>query len=661
MARSKKSKPAATKPAPGPKTMTKPTSWWENTRLLQWGLFALGFVLYANTLGHQYALDDAIVIYDNEFTTQGISGIDDILKYDTFRGFFKVEGKDQLVSGGRYRPLSLVLFALEVELFGQSPLVGHLVNALLYGLLALLIFNLVLLFFKREKPEKARWIALATALLFAVHPVHTEVVANIKGCDELLTMLGGLAAIYFSLRAFDNQKWAGQILAAFLFFLGLLAKENAITLVAVVPLVYYFFRGLSLPKTIMPTLPFLASAAIFLGIRGSVLGWNLGEPSMELMNNPFLKLVGNSWVPLNPGEKLATIFYTLGKYIQLLIFPHPLTHDYYPRQIPVMTFGDPLALLSLLAYLGLLGYAVWGLFRKKALSFGVWYYLLTLSIVSNIVFPVGTNMGERFIFMPSLGFCLVVAMGLFALKPDLRKNLAWTGAAVLLLFSVKTLMRNPVWKDNYTLFITDVKTSPNSAKLQNSAGGETIEYAITLKDPQARNAQLEIAAGHLKEALRIHPTYKNAYLLLGNAHNYLQRYEESIAYYDKALQLDPNYPEAIRNRAVTYRDAGKFFGEKQGDAVKAENYLKKALEQLPDDYETLRLLGVACGVQGRSQEAIQYFSRATQIMPDNADAWLNLSYAWYNAGSQEEGLKYQQKALELDPAILQQRSTQSGQ
>ncbi|MBK8489901.1 MAG: hypothetical protein IPL49_03090 [Saprospirales bacterium] len=87
MARSKKSKPAATHPAPAPKTVTKPTSWWENTRLLQWGLFALGFVLYANTLGHQYALDDAIVIYDNEFTTQGISGIDDILKYDTFRGF----------------------------------------------------------------------------------------------------------------------------------------------------------------------------------------------------------------------------------------------------------------------------------------------------------------------------------------------------------------------------------------------------------------------------------------------------------------------------------------------------------------------------------------------------------------------------------------------
>lgn len=661
MARSKKSKPAAKKPVPPPKASPRPSNWWENTRLLQWILFLLGFLLYANTLGHQYALDDAIVITDNEFTQQGIRGIDDILKYDTFRGFFKVEGKEQLVSGGRYRPLSLVLFALEVSLFGQNPMIGHLVNALLYGLLVLLIFRLVLLFFKDEKPGKARWIALATALLFAVHPVHTEVVANIKGCDELLTLLGGLSAIYFSLRAFDGKKMTGHILAAFLFLLGLLAKENAITLVAVVPLIYYFFRGLSLPKTIAPTLPFLLPAFVFLGIRGSVLGWSLGKPSMELMNNPFLKLVDNHWIPLSTGEKLATIFYTLGKYIQLLIVPHPLTHDYYPRQIPVMTFENPWALFSLLLYLALLGYAVWGLFRRKALSFGVWFYLISLSIVSNIVFPIGTNMGERFIFMPSLGFCLFIGMGLYALEPSMRKNLVWIGAVVLLLFSVKTVLRNPVWKDNYTLFTTDVKTSPNSAKLQNSAGGETIEYAIKLKDPQARNAQLEKAIGHLKEALRIHPTYKNAYLLLGNAHNYLQRYDEAIAYYDQALVLDPNYKEALRNRALTYRDAGKFFGEKQADPLKAETYLKKALEQLPDDYETLRLLGVACGVQGRNQEAIQYFSKAAQIMPENADAWLNLAYAWFNSGNPEEANKYQQKALELDPNIIQQRMNQGGQ
>lgn len=655
MASAKKpAKPApAPKPAPGPGT-------GKYAILFPIGLFLLGFLLYANTFRHEYALDDAIVIYENEFTKKGIEGIGDILKYDTFRGFFKVEGKEQLVSGGRYRPLTLILFAIEVELFGLDPLVGHLVNALLYGLLVLLIYKLVLLFFAKAKPEKAQWIALATSLLFAVHPVHTEAVANIKGADEIMTMLGGLAAIYFSMRAFDQKKWTGHILAACLFFLGLLAKENAITLVAVVPLAYYFFRGLPLLKTISPTLPFLGAAVVFLAIRGAVLGWSLSEPSMELMNNPFLKLADNRWVPFSTGEKMATIFYTLGKYIQLLVFPYPLTHDYYPRQIGIMTFANPVALASLLAYFTLLTYAVWGLMKKKAMSFGVWFYLLTLSIVSNIVFPIGTNMGERFIFMPSLGFCLTAAMLLYAwaegnkaVRP--RVNLA--GAAVLALFAVMTLARNPVWKDNYTLFTTDIKTSTNSAKLQNSAGGVTIDYALTLKDEQARNAQLEKAVGHLKEAIRIHPTYKNAYLLLGNAHNHLRRFEESLSYYDIALRIDPNYPDALRNRAVTYRDAGKYAGEKEGNPTKAENYLLKALEAMPNNYETLRLLGVASGVQGKNQEAIRYFSLATKVEPKNADAWLNLSIAHFNAGNMAEYAQFEQKATEIDPDIMQKRNT----
>ena len=648
MAAAKKSKPLPKKAAP----------FWQNPRLWPWALFLLGFALYANTLGHEYALDDAIVIYDNEFTTQGVEGMGGILKYDTFRGFFKVEGKDLLVSGGRYRPLSLLLFALEVELFGLNPMIGHLVNALFYGLLVVLIYRLLLLFFKNEKTEKARWIALATALLFAVHPVHTEVVANIKGLDEILTMMGGLGAIYLSMRAFDRGKWLGHVLAAAVFMLGLLAKENAITLVAVVPLAYYFFRGLSLPRALVPTLPFLLTAGIFIAIRASVLGWGLGEPSMELMNNPFLKLADGRWVHFSFGEKMATVFFTLGKYLQLLIFPHPLTHDYYPRQIPVMTFANPWALLSLLLYLGMLVYALWGLIRRKALSFGIWFYLLTLSIVSNIVFPIGTTMGERFIFMPSLGFCLFAAMGLYQLKPGWRKGISWAGAAVLLLFAVKTITRNPVWKDNYTLFTTDVKTSPNSAKLQNSAGGETIQYAMQLKDEGVRNALLEKAVGHLREAVRIHPTYKNAYLLLGNAHNYLRRYEQALTYYDQALQLDPNYREAINNRALTLRDAGKYAGEQENNPVKAEAYLRQALEALPNDYETLRLLGVATGIQRKTDEAIRYFSQAAQVEPDNADAWLNLAIAYYQAGRQDEGRQYEQKALDLDPEVLQKRNPQ---
>ena len=158
------------------------TNWLTDTRLHKWLIFAFAFLLYANTLTHEYTQDDAIVIYDNMFTTKGFEGIPGILQYDTFYGFFKTEGKAKLVAGGRYRPLSLVMFAAEVGLFGQSPFVGHLVSVLLYGLLGVVLYLVLLkLFSYRETVPYPAMIAFITTLLFVAHPVHTEVVANIKG------------------------------------------------------------------------------------------------------------------------------------------------------------------------------------------------------------------------------------------------------------------------------------------------------------------------------------------------------------------------------------------------------------------------------------------------------------------------------------------------
>ena len=326
-------------------------TWLTNSRLHKWMLFAFAILLYANTLTHDYTQDDAIVIYDNMFTTKGFEGIPGILKYDTFYGFFKTEGKAKLVAGGRYRPLTLVMFAAEVGLFGQSPFVGHLVNVLLYGLLGVVLYIVLLKLFKyKESVPYPTIIAFITALLFIAHPVHTEVVANIKGRDEIVTLLGSLAALLFSLKAFKQQSFIWNIIAGVIFFLALLAKENAITFLAIIPLSYFVFTDAKLGKIAMQTLPFVIAAGIFLVIRGAVLGGNFdGSTSMELMNNPFLKIEGNRWVAFSFSEKMATITYTLGKYLQLLVVPHPLTHDYYPRHVDLMSWGNwKVLLLSLI-------------------------------------------------------------------------------------------------------------------------------------------------------------------------------------------------------------------------------------------------------------------------------------------------------------------------
>ncbi len=623
------------------------------------GLSLLCVLLYVNTLSHDYTQDDAIVITENMFTQQGLKGIPGILSNDTFFGFFKVEGKDKLVAGGRYRPFTLVLFALEYQLFGENPFIGHLMNVLFFILTVLVLYFFLLYAFnhlKMESRSKAYGIALLTSVLFAVHPIHTEVVANIKGRDEILALLGALSALYISLKAYRMKKgWLWHVAAGLLFFMGLLSKENAITFLAVVPLAFYYFTKASLKKVMLHSLPFLGGAVVFLIIRTSILGADFGEPSRELMNNPFLKFQNGQYVPLAFQERMATVLFTLGKYLQLLIFPHPLTHDYYPRHISLRSFGDWQVLLSLLMYLGMGLFALWGLKKKNATSFGVWYFLATLSIVSNVFFIVGTNMAERLMFMPSVGFCLVVGVLTWQLASRKENKLAiWPFAIVgfmIILFSIKTISRNAIWKDNYTLFTKDIQISRNSAKLRNAVGGELVFQSTKTADEAQKQRMLTEAVGHLEEAIRIHPLYKEAYLILGNAHNYLRRYEASIQAYQQALKLDNSYEEALNNLAITYQQAGRYFGENQGNLPLAIQYLEQARNMRPNVFETNRLLGVAYGLQGNTQKAIEFFTKATEIEPNNADVWFMLGTAYYNNGQPDLGNQYHQKAASIDPTV----------
>lgn len=620
---------------------------------IRWLLPVLGFLLYANTLGHEYTQDDAIVIYDNMYTVKGLEGIPGLLSKDTFHGFFKEEGKAKLVSGGRYRPLTPVMFAIEWQMFGNSPFIGHLINALLYGLLGLMIYFLLFEIFayRTDFIPHFRYVAFGAALLFLAHPVHTEAVANIKGRDEIVSMLGAVAATLLILKQI-TQKKGYHILAFIVFFLALMSKENAITFLAVVPLILLFFYNTGWLEAGRRCLPLLAAAVLFLFIRTLVLGFDTGGTPNELMNNPFLKLQGNQYVAFSAGEKMATILYTLGKYLQLLFFPHPLTSDYYPRHIDIMHFGDKGVLLSLMTYLGLMGVAVYGYFKDRVLSFGVLYFILTISIVSNVVFPIGTNMSERFLFMPSLGFCLIIPYIIYKFSKSGMVALYVTGA-ISLAMAVKTITRNQVWKNDFTLFTTDVKTSKKSAKILNAAGGALQTEAAQEKDANKRNLMLQQAIGYLNEAIKIHPGYKNAYLLLGNCYYYLGDFQNSIDFYKKTLAFNSNDKDATNNLAVAYRDAGKNAGEKQNNLALAERYLLESYKLNPNDAETNRLLGVAYGISGRHQEAIKYFGRVTQLDPKNAAAFLNLSSAYNYLGDRENAAKYRSIALSIDPKIGQ--------
>lgn len=644
---------------------------WLKNSFLHYAIFTIfGFLLYANTLFHDFTQDDAIVIYDNMYTQQGISGISGLLKYDTFFGFFKEEGKEKLVSGGRYRPFTPIMFAIENQIFGSlrkdavgnpikdakgntileyPPFVGHFFNIIWYIISGILMY-LVLRRLLQDKGESlAILVSFTATLIFMAHPIHTEAVANIKGRDEIMALVGSLAALYFSMKAFDTNKYFWNIVAAILFFVGLMSKENTITFLGIIPFAYWFFTSASTGQIIRQMIPLLVSAIAFIALRTSVIGMDAGGTPWELMNNPFLKIVNGQYIPYSAGEKFATIMYTLGKYIQLMIAPITLTHDYYPYHVKTMTFGDPMALLSLALYAFLMFVAIKGIKTKSVPAFGIWFFLMSLSIVSNFVFPIGTNMSERFMFMPSVGFCLAICYLMYQKIGNVNTILGIV-AIVCALFTFKTIDRNKVWKDNFTLFTTDVKTSSASAKLQNSVGGEYTTKGALEKDEKKKMEYLKTAIPYLQKAVEIHPKYRNAYLLMGNAYNYMKDYDNARKAYQMCLKIDPVYVDAKNNLALTYREAGKTEGERQ-NLPKAIELLEQAHTMNPKDFETVRLLGVASAFSGNKEKAIQWFQKSVEIEPRNAHSWWDLGTAYFQIGNIPKSNECRQKAKELDPNI----------
>ena len=628
-----------------------------------WLLFLLATSLYVQTISYDYTVDDAIVITDNMYTTQGVKGIPDIFTHDTFYGFFKEAGKEQLVSGGRYRPFTLAMFAVERSLFGASPFLSHLINILLFAFTCALLFRLLnyLLSFSFSS-DFASLVSFIAALLFAAHPVHSEVVANIKGRDEIMSLLGCLLALWYGLKWIDKNKIIYLGIALVFYFMALLSKENAVSLLVWLPAALYIFKKRSIWQSFLKTIPFIGIFIIFFIIRNSILkGSGFSAPlGDELLNNPFLKWEDGRMVAFSFGEKMATVFYCLGMYIKLLIFPYPLTHDYYPRHIPIMQLNNFWVIISLLVNISLFIGTVWLALKRNILGYAGLLYWIALLIVSNLFFPVGTNMGERFVYMSSIGFCLVIA---FLLSHFFKNNMdgkmpLYLAAFIVVLFSLKTITRNPAWKNNLVLFETDIETSHESAKLNSALGSKYVSMAGDMSDGKEKTDLLNKGIHYLEKAISIHPLNIVSFLNLGNAQIYLNKPELAIDYYNKALVINPLFKDAKKNIAIAYRTIGRQAGEKERNLEKSIDFLNKAYAMNPDDYETLRLLGVAHGMKGEHTMAIDFFTKALAASKESAEAYYDLGIAYNASGNTAMGNTYINKAVQMKPELQQQRQGQ---
>jgi hypothetical protein len=402
-------------------------------------LLAIGFIFYINSVSNEFALDDGIVIIHNDYVQHGFGGIGKILSTDAYDSYYRSMNANQMLAGGRYRPLSIVVFAIEHAIFGgESWHLMHLVSVLFYILCILTIFYFLHNHFFKKMPF-GEDMAFLAAVLFAIHPMHTEVVSNVKSLDEILSLTCIVLTFIFSLRYVESKKSWDIILGMFFYFLALLAKEYAMMLIFIMPILFYLLAGKKPFEAVFSSLPYYAIAGLYMAIRIKSVGIPHNVPSDEILNNPYMLATHN--------QKIASEIFVLGRYLYMLFFPYPLSSDYSYATLPYRNFSDPMVIGTILLYGVITIWLIRSLLKKSILALPIAFYLVNLAMVSNFLVDIGATMGERLIFHSSLGFVMLLSYGAFTLLQKIsvqqKKIIVMGGAGLItVLCLAEALPRN---------------------------------------------------------------------------------------------------------------------------------------------------------------------------------------------------------------------------
>ncbi|OVE82186.1 hypothetical protein BVY03_01455 [bacterium K02(2017)] len=569
-------------------------------------LLALG--LYANTLNHDYVYDDHTLTTSNKLTQKGFNGIPELLKTSYWYG---MDG----INAGEYRPLSTISFAIEYEFFKHQSFYSHLINILLYALSSIILLLVLKQLYQQKHISK--FFPLIVTILFVAHPIHTEVVANVKSRDELLSFLNILLSILFLFKSIapscpvinapqttENKfKKPHLILSLCFFSLALFSKESSLPFILIIPLLLYYFSSIDLKKNMTLSALYTALALGYLFIRNLVLDTNIRPGG--IVNN---SLVGAE----NYIERLATAIFIIGKYLVLLVYPHPLVSDYSYNQIPLVTFSNIHVFLTFIICLSALIYALSNFKSKNLNAFWILYGVIAFSITSNLVILIGSTMGERFLYASSLAYCVLLTTLIFKVYRHFKLSDLFFKTSliiILLLFSCKTITRNLDWKNNITLFTTDLKNSPNSSSLHGYYGTILMNSIPTQKSPIEKQKKIDLALSEFKKAVSIYPKHVQAWHYMGRVYTFKNDYKNAIESFLKSISLTKIFPEAYFDLGNAYTQTGAL-----DQAVTAFN---KSLEQRPNNFEAYSNLGVVYAKQKKFTLAIVQFEKALKLDPQN--------------------------------------------
>lgn len=587
--------------------------------LLLCGLALLIVVAHLPLRHAEYVQDDELAVERNRVVEHG--GIEEIFSTSYWEG---ARGADRTL----FRPIVIGSYALERRLTGEpDAAVSHALNVALHvlvtGLLLLLAQALLL-------PVRA---TVAAAALFAVHPIHVEAVANVVGRAELLAALFSLAALYAITRTADQ---AGRVArhpriaawaAGVLLFLALGSKEIAIAtpflMVALIGLFatreqwrdprWFIDRAAALA-------PSLLAGLVYLGLRVHALEALVSVQQVHPLDNPLVGLAGE--------QRLATALGLVARYAELLFYPLHLANDYSGSVIAVETgLGRPLPLIGLLLLVACLAPVALAVrriaggpaaaapvlpaLRSRQTAFAALLFLLPYAVIGNLFFIVGAGLAERFMYLPSAGFCLLLGLGLAWLSTALDPRLAGRAfAAIVALFlaafTLQTFARCLEWRDNRTVFEAAVRVNPQSPRAHFVLG----KLALDSGDPAG-------AIAHLDRVLALRPDHPTAWLEKGNAYADQGRFAAAEHMFRETVRLAPTYATAHRNHALALRRLRRL-----GDAERA---LRKAALWQPESATTWAEIGNLNLQLRRFDEAASAYRRAIELGRDDLGPRLALA------------------------------------
>jgi len=645
------------------------------------GVFA--FLLYAQSIFNEYALDDKSVTVENKLVTKGLAGIPELLKTDYWYGW------KTALRVPEYRPTSLIMFAVEWQFYPNNPHVGHFINVLLYSITCYLLFLVLCELFRQQN----FLIPFVCSLFYAAHPIHTEVVDYIKSRDEILCFLFGILSILFVVRYVSSNSFLTLILAGIFFFLSLISKETGITFLLIIPFLLFVFTESPSRKIFLVTTVLISVSAIYLLIRLHVLKGIQMHVTDSVLNNTLITAPDFL-------SREATAFYILVRYILLLIVPYFLSFDYNFSQIKIYNFSDPVTWLVITIVLILGVYALIKTPKKSIIAFGILYFFISIAPASNIFLLIGATMAERFMYTPSLGFCIIVTYLLIKYTKNenvkgsfinlsqffsSNKRLFTFVFIITSLYTVRVIARNTDWKDNATIFLHDVKVSENSASLHFGCASELSKnLAANEQDSTLKQSYFKEAITEYNKAITIFGKYvpsgvNNDY---GCALLSVNRYDDAINAFQKEIELHPTYPIVYSNLARCFRlktdyeneiktyqyishlnkdsdtsnfknigvaffNWGNLMNSKQ-QYDKAINCFDSAIKYIPYFSFVYTAKAAALFPQMKNTEALEMCDQAIHYDEKNVKAYIGKGYAYSNLHQYDKAIEFLTKATEID-------------